>query len=155
MTPDFNKLPCLVTLILKGCISLEEVDMSIGCLVRLVSLDLHGCVKLKSLPHTICNLRELKVFDIHDCCSLEAMPMALGSTKLPRELVAENLYVSTFPDSIGHLSKCVEPRYNCNKNLETLTDTIRSLTSLELLDISRCKKLEILLNHFHPPLVSS
>ncbi|KAL8087618.1 hypothetical protein AgCh_037679 [Apium graveolens] len=61
-TPDFTKLPCLETVHLKGCKSLEEVHISIGNLVRLVSLDLHGCVKLRSLPDTICNLRALGVF---------------------------------------------------------------------------------------------
>ncbi|KAL8087616.1 hypothetical protein AgCh_037677 [Apium graveolens] len=143
-TPDFTKLPCLETVHLKGCKSLEEVHISIGNLVRLVSLDLHGCVKLRSLPDTICKLRALGVLDIHDCSCLEALPAALGNLQSLRELSAENLTVSVLPDSTGHLFRLVKLRLNSNKNLKTLPVTICKLRSLEILDISGCEKLEIL-----------
>ncbi|XP_074359467.1 uncharacterized protein LOC141698600 isoform X2 [Apium graveolens] len=141
---DFTKLPCLETLNLTGCESLEEVHLSIGSLTRLVSLYLHGCVKLRSLPNTICNLTALEVLDICDCSCLEALPMPLGNIQSLRELNAGNLTVSILPDSIGNLSKLVMLRLNSNKNLKTLPVTICNLRSLEIIDISGCEKLEIL-----------
>ncbi|KAL8090673.1 hypothetical protein AgCh_039925 [Apium graveolens] len=142
-TPDFTKLPCLQTLHLEGCKSLEEVHISIGSLARLVSLNLHGCVKLRSLPDTTCNLRALEVLDIRDCSCLEALPTALGNIQSLRKLDAGNLTVSVLPDSTGQLNKLVKLRLNSNKNLKILPVT-SNLRSLEILDISGCEKLEML-----------
>ncbi|XP_074358260.1 disease resistance-like protein CSA1 [Apium graveolens] len=80
-TPDFTKLPHLVTLNLEGCKSLEEVHISIGSLEKLVSLNLCGCVNLKSLPDTFCNLIALEVLCIANCSSLQVFFKKVGNTK--------------------------------------------------------------------------
>ena len=105
---DFTKLPCLETLNLEGCSSLEEVHISIGSLVRLVSINLRWCWNLKSLPHSICNLKALKSLDIECCYGLEAVPINLGNIESLVELNAANLYICKLPDSIGHLSKLIK-----------------------------------------------
>lgn len=107
-TPDFTKFPCLETLNLESCRSLVEVDISIGCLVRLVSLNLYDCVSLTSLPETICNLRALEVLNIGYCSSLKALPTELGNIETLKVLNAVGLTIKKLPDSIGHLSKLVE-----------------------------------------------
>ncbi|KAL8087615.1 hypothetical protein AgCh_037676 [Apium graveolens] len=143
-TPDFTKLPCLETLDLELCESLEEVHMSIGSLARLVSLNLKGCKRLRSLPDTICDLRALKVLKISKCNSLEALPVRLGNIESLTELKAGGLSVSKLPDSIGSLTKLVELNLNNSENLETLPDTIGNLRSLETLSIKSCTKLQTL-----------
>lgn len=143
-TPDFTKLPCLDTLNLEGCESLEEVHKSIGSLSRLASLNLRGCVKLRSLPDSFCNLRALESLNVGGCSSLEELPEDLGNLESLTELNAEILTVSEIPDSIGRLSKLIKLRLSSNKNLRTLPATICNLRLLEILDISGCEKLEIL-----------
>ncbi|WOG86613.1 hypothetical protein DCAR_0205830 [Daucus carota subsp. sativus] len=142
MTPDFTRLPCLETLNLRGCSSLEEVHISIGSLGRLVSLDLKHCGKLRSLPDCICSLRTLEVLDITCCISLDALPIELGNIGSLKKLDASVLSVLKLPDSIGHLSNLVRLSiYQC-KNILTLPDSLGNLSSLEYLNISFWEKLE-------------
>ncbi|XP_063938664.1 TMV resistance protein N-like [Daucus carota subsp. sativus] len=143
-TPDFTKFPCLETLNLEGCKSLEEVHISIGSLVKLVSLNLGGCVNLRCLPDTICNLTALKRLDIVSCRRLQALPAELGNIKSLEELNAEELTVSKLPDSIGCLSKLVVLELSYNKNLENIPDSICNLRALEVLCISGCSSVEAL-----------
>ncbi|WOH09196.1 hypothetical protein DCAR_0728651 [Daucus carota subsp. sativus] len=98
VTPDFTRLSRLETLNLKGCKSLRELHVSIGCLASLVSLNLGGCVNLRSLPHNISNLSALKSLNIDDCSALK------------RSLTEVNMWGLTvwkLPISIGRLSKLV------------------------------------------------
>ncbi|XP_063943078.1 disease resistance protein RUN1 isoform X2 [Daucus carota subsp. sativus] len=140
-TPDFTTLPCLKTLNLEGCSNLEEVHISIGCLVSLVGLDLRNCLKLKSLPNSICSLRALEALTIAGCSSLEVLPTELGYIESLEVLNAWGLTVSKIPDSIGVLSNLVELRLSYNENLETLPESICNLRSLELLDVRFCEKI--------------
>ncbi|KAL1828015.1 hypothetical protein ACET3Z_006427 [Daucus carota] len=143
-TPDFTKLPCLETLDLHGCRSLEDIHTSIGILLKLVSLNLSGCVKLKSLPDTVCNLSALEVLYLDSCKSLKALPEEVGNIKSIKDLIASNLTVSELPDSIGRLSKLVRLLSSGNKNLKALPDTICNLRALEFLDIDYCTSLTAL-----------
>ncbi|KAL8089911.1 TMV resistance protein N-like [Apium graveolens] len=117
-TPNFNRLPCLETLNLEGCSSLEEVHVSIGSLERLVHLYLGDCKKLKSLPDSISSLSSLKI------------------------LSAWELSVSKLPDSVGHLSNLLKLDLSGNKNLVALPDSICNMRSLKILNISECDKLK-------------
>lgn len=106
VTPDFTRLSRLETLNLKGCKSLRELHVSIGCLASLVSLNLGGCVNLRSLPHNISNLSALKSLNIDDCSALK------------RSLTEVNMWGLTvwkLPISIGRLSKLVELNPSDNK----------------------------------------
>ncbi|KAL8090316.1 hypothetical protein AgCh_039695 [Apium graveolens] len=164
-TPDFTKLPCLETLNLKGCKSLEKVHFPVGSLVRLVSLNLTGCVKLRhfsvgslvslvSLNLTgcvklirlpdVCNLTALETLSIDYCSNMETLPREFGNINSLKVLSAEGLTLPKLPNSIGGLSNLIKLNLMDNKNLQTLPDTVGNLTSLQILDISGCGKLEIL-----------
>lgn len=101
-------------------------------------------LNVKTLPGTISNLRFLEILDIDYCSSLQALPAELGKIESLIELRVQKIAVSELPDSIGRLGKLVELILTGNKNLKTLTDTICNLRSLEIINISRCKSLEIL-----------
>nr|XP_017233920.1 PREDICTED: TMV resistance protein N-like [Daucus carota subsp. sativus] len=128
-TPDFTTLSSLKTLNLKGCTSLEEVHISIGCLPSLLSLNLSGCVNLRSLPDNICNIRALKRLDVGGCSSLEALPMDLGKIESLKELIAWGLTtVPKIPDSILNLSKLVEFNLSDKEYLETPSSSVQNST---------------------------
>ncbi|KAL8090660.1 hypothetical protein AgCh_039915 [Apium graveolens] len=139
-TPDFTILPCLETLHLEYCESLEEVHMSIGSLARLNFLNLNGCKRLRSLD-TICNLRALKVLKINNCGGLKSLPIQLGNIESLTKLSAQSLSVSKLPDSIGYLSKLLELDLRYNDNLTTLPSGFSQLSNLTKLDISCCNDL--------------
>ncbi|KAL8145955.1 hypothetical protein AgCh_003910 [Apium graveolens] len=101
-----------------------------------------NCKKPRSLPDSICSLRTLEVLTISCCTGLKALPSELGSIESLVSLFASELSVSKLPDSIGCLSNLVELDLSCNKNLETLSDSICKLRSLEILDIIGCRKIE-------------
>ncbi|XP_074359277.1 TMV resistance protein N-like isoform X2 [Apium graveolens] len=142
-TPDFTKFPCLETLNLNGCESLEEVHMSVGSLMGLNFLYMHGCKKLRSLPDTICNLRALIVLDCSECSSLKALPIKLGNIESLTKLIANDLSVSYLPDSIGYLPKLVDLELRYNKNLRILPFAFGRLSNLKELDISFCDHLHL------------
>lgn len=107
-SPNFSKFPCLETLILKDCTSLEDVHISIGNLANLVFLNLHGCLNLRSLGDNFCNLRALEVLCVGNCKRMEALLIELGKIKSLKELNVAGLRISELPVSIGCLSKLVE-----------------------------------------------
>ncbi|XP_074356926.1 uncharacterized protein LOC141696707 [Apium graveolens] len=143
-TPDFSKLPCLTTLILDGCESLEDVHISIGSLPRLVFLDLTFCVKLRILPDTICNLRALKSLRIDNCSSLKALPKELGNIGSLTQISAWQVNVGGLPDSLGRLSKLVRLSLAFSSNIKSLPNAICNLRTLEVLDITCCHRLSAL-----------
>ncbi|XP_040991940.1 disease resistance protein RUN1-like [Juglans microcarpa x Juglans regia] len=65
--PDFVQVPNLETLIVEGCISLVELDESVGYLKGLVLLSLKGCKSLKNLPESICRLKTLETLNLFGC----------------------------------------------------------------------------------------
>lgn len=69
-TPDFSKLPALKKLVLKDCVSLVEVDESIGFAQELSFLNLRDCKSLKKLPNSISMLKYLKTLIISGCSNL-------------------------------------------------------------------------------------
>ncbi|XP_017225537.1 TMV resistance protein N-like isoform X2 [Daucus carota subsp. sativus] len=85
-TPDFNMLPCLVTLEFGMCVNLKKVHESIGSLAGLVYLNLGSCVKLASLPKTISSLKTLKYLYLGMCRSLVKIPEDLFRMESLEEL---------------------------------------------------------------------
>ncbi|XP_063940300.1 TMV resistance protein N-like isoform X2 [Daucus carota subsp. sativus] len=143
-TPDFNMLPCLVTLNIEECKRLEEVDRSVGSLPRLVSLNLRGCVKLASLPDTIGHLKALKHFNASNCPSLVEVPEELGNMESLEELKIMGLNGEKLPQSIGLLYNLVVLDSAFNRKLKTLPENICKLRSLEVLKVDLCYNLEAL-----------
>lgn len=106
-TPNFTMLPSLETLYLRGCITLMEIDESIGSLARLTSLDLNNCKNLRSLPDSICNLTALKSLDILGCTNLKPLPMGLRSIESLNVLKASVHNISKLPGTSGGLAQLV------------------------------------------------
>ncbi|KAM7462102.1 hypothetical protein LguiA_030223 [Lonicera macranthoides] len=80
-TVDFNGVPMLETLLLKGCTSLLEVHSSIGVLVRLAHVNLEGCKELRNLPDSICMLKSLGYLNLAGCSNLDKLPENMGLLK--------------------------------------------------------------------------
>ncbi|KAL6179288.1 hypothetical protein ACLB2K_050804 [Fragaria x ananassa] len=68
-SPDFSQLPYLKYLILKHCVSLPEIDQSIGLLSHLVLLNLKGCTMLKYLPEEFYKMLSVRTLVLSGCLS--------------------------------------------------------------------------------------
>ncbi|RXI06295.1 hypothetical protein DVH24_018337 [Malus domestica] len=71
--PNLSGSPNITHLYLRGCISLVEIDDSVGFLDKLVLLDLSGCSKLTKFV-TRLGLRSLKELSLFGCRRLERFP---------------------------------------------------------------------------------
>ncbi|KAI7749175.1 hypothetical protein M8C21_028230 [Ambrosia artemisiifolia] len=72
-TPDFEGLPCLERLTLKGCESLEEIHPSIGYHKRLVFVDMSWCSGLERFPPII-QMKKLETLNLSYCSQLQQLP---------------------------------------------------------------------------------
>ncbi|OMP04685.1 hypothetical protein COLO4_09389 [Corchorus olitorius] len=80
--PDFKTTPNLQSLILEGCIKIEELPSSLGHLSSLVSLNLKDCKKLASLPQSIQGCECLKFLNLSGCSRIENLPQSLQQVNL-------------------------------------------------------------------------
>ncbi|XP_052622384.1 TMV resistance protein N-like [Lactuca sativa] len=69
MTPDFDRIPNLERLILRGCQRLKKIHPSIGNLERLIFLSIEFCSGLKIFP-PIKRLKKLETLSLSDCPKL-------------------------------------------------------------------------------------
>ncbi|XP_074350866.1 disease resistance protein RUN1-like isoform X2 [Apium graveolens] len=76
-TPDFAQLPALEQLLLEDCVSLVEIDESIGMAEGLVLLNLKNCKLLKKLPNNLCMLKLLQTLIISGCSNLGVLPIEM------------------------------------------------------------------------------
>ncbi|CAN1233562.1 Disease resistance protein RUN1 [Linum perenne] len=167
--PNFEAIPRIEKLKLKGCISLEEVHDSIRYLTHLQSLNLQGCQKLTTLPASIGALGSIVNLNMSGCSALEILPMSIGSLDhLALLNLQECRKLKCLPSSMGglvsltnlDLSGCSELEelpesiglcghleslnlHNC-KSLKRLPGSIGDLKSLNDLNMSGCSKLEVL-----------
>ncbi|KAH9306612.1 hypothetical protein KI387_011016, partial [Taxus chinensis] len=111
----------LKVLILSGCTSLETLPSTIAY-TQLQILDLSNCNSLRSLPNTVGNLKpalppSLQILDLSNCHSLTSLPNAMENFSSLVCLNMEGSGISCLPEDFG------------------------KLTSLEKLNLSRCKHL--------------
>lgn len=139
-TPDFNAVPKLERLILKGCTRLCELHPSIEILHGLLSLNLEGCKLLTTLPHSI-SLRDLKIFILSGCCKIEKLPEIGENMKQLSELHLDETAIKELPTSIKHLTALTILDLTDCKNLSSLPDVICTLLSLQILNLSGCSNL--------------
>lgn len=144
-TPDFNMLPCLVTINFEQCTNLKQIHISIGWLAGLVSLNLRDCARLASLPKTIGNLKALLHLDVSHCHKLVELPEELVNIESLEKLqISGLLHVKNLPHLIHLLSNLIELDASFNIQLLTLPDNICKLRSLEILNVGSCYDLEAL-----------
>ncbi|XP_024191119.1 uncharacterized protein LOC112195031 isoform X2 [Rosa chinensis] len=142
-TPDFQSVPNLESLVLKGCTRLSEVDLTNGDqLQKLISLNLEGCESLSSLPNGICSLRSLTTFILSGCSRLANLPEKIGENmKQLSGLDLEGTAIKGLPTSIKHLTGLIQLNLKDCKNLLSLPAVICSLTKLQVLNLSGCSNL--------------
>nr|XP_008375654.2 disease resistance protein RML1A-like [Malus domestica] len=149
-TPDMSGLPNLERLILKDCISLVEVDESIGDLEKLLVLNLRDCKNLSKIP-SLSRSGSLQVLILSGCSKLgnateqvysgasvmkkfnllsANLWQSLTSWVLPRKnLALTSFSFKSIPHSLGRLSLA-----NCN--LSEISSDLGVLSALKHLDLS-------------------
>ncbi|KAL1832333.1 hypothetical protein ACET3Z_001984 [Daucus carota] len=90
-SPNFAELNVLEQLILEDCVSLVEIDESIGMAEGLVLLNLKDCKLLKTLPNSICMLRFLETLIISGCSNLEKLPSEMKNLESLEVFYADGL----------------------------------------------------------------
>uniref|UniRef100_A0A251U2E5 Putative toll/interleukin-1 receptor (TIR) domain-containing protein n=1 Tax=Helianthus annuus TaxID=4232 RepID=A0A251U2E5_HELAN len=165
-TPDFEGLPCLERLILKGCVSLEEIHPSIGYHKRLVYVDMSDCRALKRFPPII-QMQMLETLNLSTCIQLQEFPDIQSNKSLPNlkflnlehcgnlittpdfeglpcleRLISSwcNSLVEIHP-SIGYHKRLVFVDMSCCARLKRFPPIIH-MKKLETLDLSCCYKLQ-------------
>ncbi|KAI9084096.1 hypothetical protein K1719_033952 [Acacia pycnantha] len=164
-TANFDEIPYLQNLILKGCINLVEVHPSLGHHQHLVMVNLKGCKSIKTLPRetgitklpqSLVNLCQLVVLNLRNCKNLVCLPNVIhclmsikilnisGCPKLSRlpENLNENASLEEL-DASGTAIKEVPAsilhltRPSISNGL-LLPSSLSCLTNLEFLDLSYC-----------------
>lgn len=108
--PEFvGQMKNLSMLSLDGT-AIEEVPLSIQCLIGLISLDLRDCKSLLCLPSVICSLKSLKSVNMSGCSKFGKFPESLGEIECLKELDLSGTALSELPSSIALM-----------KNLEVLS----------------------------------
>ena len=130
MTLDFARVPNLEKLILKGCTKLPTIDASLGDLKHLILLDLSNCKCLKSLPCEI-NWESLEIFILSGCSKLKKFPKIMGNMSRLLELYLDGTAIEDLPLSIKQLTGLIKLDLTKCKSLSSLPGVICNLTSLK------------------------
>ncbi|KAL6203923.1 hypothetical protein ACLB2K_021193 [Fragaria x ananassa] len=102
-SPDFSQLPCLKYLILKDCVSLSEIDKSIGFLRQLALLNLKGCIMLKDLPSNFYKLTSVKTIVLCGCSRFENLGKDIAYMFALETLVINGTAITEVPFSVDHM----------------------------------------------------
>ncbi|KAI5328016.1 hypothetical protein L3X38_027412 [Prunus dulcis] len=103
LSPDFSKLPNLKQLMLKGCVSLPEVQESNGHLGRLSVVDLEDCKLLKDLPTSLYKSKSTEVIVLFGCSRFENLAEDLGEMVSLTTLLADTTAIRKVPFTIVRL----------------------------------------------------
>ncbi|KAJ0442635.1 putative TIR domain, P-loop containing nucleoside triphosphate hydrolase [Helianthus annuus] len=124
-TPDFNGLPCLERLNLRGCEKLKEIHPSIGYHERLVLVDMTRCLNLKKFPPII-RMKKLEILKLSSCYQLQKFPDIHSNMDSLVSLQLDHTVIEVVPTSVG-----------------------KFCTNLVSLDLHRCYKLKRIACNFH------
>ena len=124
--PSLEEYPSLKKLELYKNRYIQKLHDSVCILTDLEVLSLVRCEKIHSLPMQIGNLKNLQVLDLADTSELSSLPESFGGLTSLRRLTIG-----------GHQG-------SGNKVLKVLPSTFSNLTSLEILNLDKCKELESL-----------
>ncbi|KAK9224731.1 hypothetical protein WN943_009767 [Citrus x changshan-huyou] len=140
--PDLSLATNLESLTFRGCTSLLETHSSIQYLNKLIVLNLEHCRSLTSLSTSI-HLESLKTLILSGCSNLMSFPELSCNIE---ELYLDGTAIQELPSSIDRLSSLILLNLrNCSR-LEGLPSKICKLKSLERLNLSGCSNLQRLPN---------
>ena len=139
-TPDFNKIPNLEKLVLKGCINLRSLHPSIGVHQKLTFLNLKDCKNLISLPSKF-EMEFLEILILSGCLNLKRIPEFGENMKNVSKLYLDGTAITKLPTSIGNLTGLVSLDLKDCKNLMSLPSTFLNMKWLEDLNLYGCSKL--------------
>lgn len=140
-TPDFNPVPKLERLILKGCKKLLAVHPSVEVLQGLILLNLEDCKCLVTLPHSI-NLRSLTTLILSGCSKLEKFPEIGENMKELSVLHLVGTAIKELPTSIKNLTGLSLLDLEDCKDLSSLPDIVCTLRSLRIINLSGCSNVD-------------
>ncbi|KAL4598048.1 hypothetical protein ACB092_11G030900 [Castanea dentata] len=140
-TPDFNKIPNLEKLVLKGCINLRSLHPSIGVHQKLTFLNLKGCKNLKSLPSKF-EMECLEILIFSGCSNLKRIPEFGENMESVSVLYLDGTAITKLPTSIENLTGLVSLNVKDCKNLMSLPSTFFNMKWLKKLNLLGCSKLK-------------
>ncbi|KAI9095394.1 hypothetical protein K1719_026428 [Acacia pycnantha] len=139
-TPNFDGIPHLERLILKGCSNLVEIHQSLGQHKKLVLVDLKDCRKVKILPRKF-EMNRLEIFVLSGCSKVRKLPEFGKEMEHLSKLDLEGIGIAKLPQSLGNLIGLVELNLNDCKSLFCLPYNVCKLKVLKIIRISGCSKL--------------
>ncbi|KAI9095379.1 hypothetical protein K1719_026413 [Acacia pycnantha] len=139
-TSNFDEIPYLQNLILKGCINLVEVHLSLGHHQNLVMVNLKGCKSIKTLPSKF-EMKCLETLILSGCFKIRQLPEFGQSMKCLTKLDVEETDITKLPQSLVNLCQLVILNLRNCKKLVCLPNVIQCLKSIKILNISGCSKL--------------
>ncbi|KAE8725975.1 hypothetical protein F3Y22_tig00008007pilonHSYRG00004 [Hibiscus syriacus] len=172
----FNNLPSLSTLVISGCHGLESFPEAQLLTPNLKFLRINRCKNLKSLPNAMHSLRSLKELKVKSCPSIVAIPEGGLPPNLSLLFIdCENLKQPMSEwglDTLGYLHRLwihwmcppenVLPTSLTELYIRNVGDLkslpqglLQNLSSLQVLDISRCHLLQALPKQGLPPSLGS
>ncbi|MED6217046.1 hypothetical protein PIB30_014031 [Stylosanthes scabra] len=140
---------CLVGLYylnLYGCSELYCLPSSIGCLVGLNWLNFKNCNRLTCLPDSIQELKSLQVFDLYNCPNVyQSLHSLSGITSLVTLKLEACFFTSqeSLSYDLGHLVSLTDLDLSNNK-FERVPINIHELSGLRCLTLDGCVHLKVL-----------
>ncbi|PPS03175.1 hypothetical protein GOBAR_AA17503 [Gossypium barbadense] len=172
----FNSLTRLSRLVISGCHGLESFPESQLLMPNLKFLRINRCKNLKSLPQAMYNLKSLKELKIKSCPNILAIPdgglplnlsllfidcenlkQPMSEWGLDRLINLHHLWIHWICPPENVLPTSLTELYIRNvADLKSLPQKLlKNLSSLQVLDISRCYQLQTLPKEGLPPSLGS
>ncbi|GKU99318.1 hypothetical protein SLEP1_g12186 [Rubroshorea leprosula] len=144
--PIMIGLSSLQQLRIQGCLELTRIEDGVFAFPKsLKRLDIWSCPRLETIGDSISTLTCLEELDLDGCRDLRLLPIMGGLSSLQQlriqgclELTRIGDGVFAFPKSLKRLDIWSCPR------LETIGDSISTLTCLEELDLEGCRDLRLI-----------
>ncbi|KAL4366569.1 hypothetical protein GQ457_05G032740 [Hibiscus cannabinus] len=172
----FNSLTRLSTLVISGCHGLESFPEPRLLTPNLKYLRINRCKNLKSLPNAMHSLKSLKELKVKSCPSIVAIPegglppnlsllfidcenlkQPMSEWGLDRLIYLHHLWIHWICPPENVLPTSLTELYIRNvADLKSLPQgLLKNLSSLQVLDISRCHRLQTLPEEGLPPSLGS
>ncbi|XP_026424767.1 putative disease resistance RPP13-like protein 1 [Papaver somniferum] len=137
----------LQTLVLMGCIHVQDVLRRIECLKNLRYLDI-SCTDVKELPDSVTSLGNLRRLDLNHCISLTAFPSSVTGLQYLRFLDMSFTPIEELPSFISRLHNLQTlDLTNCSR-LRALPEYVTSLKHLRIFNFSDCPLVKTLPKNF-------